>query len=480
MGDLPNEIVVMLLKELHLVDLIASRLVSKRFRSLIDSHFKFRELVAFDNESYDDLSHFNSTIEPFNCRHLFQPFRSNFLESFSFQLLFSDLRYLAVDCELANLESLNKFENLQRLELHRPAVVGQQRLSLKNLRNLTILHLVRSSPQAQLLVDSESLEKLYCDNLRESVRFARPETLRHLLIEEYSVELRQFRNLCTLKINGTYSLTEIKPDILDTLTSLTEIHLKCDGLLLDPDPLQLFVDQTVQRAARGGRLKVFVFGIEIVRSFSEYRFGEVLNTFGILQSQFDNYEALGDRLDYYTKMDYGDLLECCPDHRIPPDLTGKFSNIRIISAGLIFDADQFLSFISSCRNVIDLELNVTGLEQSFFERLTLNAFTLNYLILKGENDLNYEFCGRLFYLWKAEIYQNLEFELVFRLMKRLRYLRHFSFQQNGEQLITGRTGRSLYYLERFLASSMLERNNLSFDELVELCNSIENENKVTM
>lgn len=470
MDDLPNELIVMILRELSLIDLVGCRLVSKRFRSLVDGHFKFRELVAFENDSYDDLAHFQCTVEPFDCKHYFQPSHTDFLESTYFEFLFSNLRCLAIDCELWNLESLNKFANLERLQLHRLTVVGRRTLSLKKLTNLTILNLTWMNSDASLLVDSDSLEKLYCDTL-EFIRFVRPETLRHLLIEEYSDELAVFRNLETLKINGTYLLTEIKLNLLTRLTSLSEIHLKCDGLLLDTEPLRLLADYIVQWTDGP---KIFIYGIKLARPFDDYEFDEVLNSFAILQKQFDNYQTLGTQLNYQTKLDYGDLLECCPDRRLPNDLITKFSNIRILSAGPILDPDQFIGFLNSCRNLIDLELNVTGLDRAFFERFALNLYTLNFLILKGDlnYDPNYKFCGRLLNLWKVEIYQNLEFEFVFDLVKRLKYLRQFSFKQNGEQLIIGRTSKNCYYLERFLFNSMVERTGLSFDQLVELCNLI--------
>lgn len=480
--DLPNEMVVMFLKELPLVDLVNSRLVSKRFRLLVDCHFKFQELVAFDNSSYDDLSHFHRTVEPFKCENFFQPLRSNFLDSSTFELLFADLRCLVIDCELANLESLNKFENLQRLDLYRPIVIDRQTLKLHNLRHLTILNLQRNTPQvgAQLLIDSKSLEKIYCENL-EAVRFGQPETVRHLLIEEYSPELLQFRNLRVLKIAGTYSLCELKSNILYTLPELNEIHLKCYGLLLDLEPLRLLVDEVVRRAAiRDRHLKVFVFGLQIVRPFDEYEY-EVLTPHEILQNQLHNYEALGDHLEYYTKMHYGDLLEFYPD-RLPADLTDKFSNLRIVSAGLISDAQQFLTFLNACRHVIDLELNVTGLEQWFFDRLNLNPYTLNYLILNGENELNYEFCLKLPYLWNVVIHQNLELEMLFALLKRLRYLRYFSFKHRGELLNIGRTSRNLYFVDLVLLAKRLEHKNLSFKQLIEkltvLCKWIENGSKM--
>lgn len=453
--DLPCEMIAFVLRQLNLPDLMKCRCVSKQFRDLIDNQIKVRELYVFGNPECPK----NFCLATPNLRYLFRRPNEHIFTSTSFKNYFrTTLRSLQTDVKITNPVIFNQFPALERLYTGRLIVSFPITLTLPELRVLFISYIEPfdlrrrdGSPtivptetlEPLLVIDSKVLEKLVCESL-QYIRLTQYDTVRLLTTfdTDYSL-LQPFKMLRTLKTEGFYLPEQVKKEVTSILAldQLTELHISSP--CSDRKEIDMIV-QGLKLLTKKRRLRIFVLGIEFTKeSDFDVLYVKVNRSEPIeraqraqmLEWQIENYRHLNASLeDHWVTILYDDLLYYDQLNNPSDDLFRKFCGIRsIIMRQTIRNPDLFVRFVNSCKDLNVLELEITGLQQSLFDRLSLNRLSLHRLTLsgealKGENPkMNHAFIHKIDYLWTLRIEQSLTCDDVMCFFQTNQYLKTLYF-----------------------------------------------------
>ena len=156
MESVPDEVLVMILRDyLYADELVICRLISKRFRFLIDNYVNLKELIIYcynlKRGYMVDLSHVSN--EPVNYKNSIRLGATKLSLNPSFPLLFANLRALESNlCTEMTTDTLNVLNGLTKLEklvfkhvlfTTEDDLLQPPTLSLPNLKILS-LHLVKT------------------------------------------------------------------------------------------------------------------------------------------------------------------------------------------------------------------------------------------------------------------------------------------------------------------------------------------------
>lgn len=289
MDDLPDEILVMILKKYsYASELFVWRLVSKRFRNLIDNHLNLKELiirsklqqfVVFLSQS-NQYGIIYSKEEPVDYRNFIQMNEFKPPERSSFQMLCTNLKYLKIDILLSLtegvVETLNKLIKLEELVLECLAKQGafKAELSLPNLRRFFL----KNSQHPFKLIINSRLKQLYNGSSVE-IDLKNPDHLECLLTRETSLkQLSSFKNLRVFNFFPSFNRKQQSTKFLSFLDSLEEIYLKINLVKFKErayfDQVASVVDELLnkKRILKRDNFKIYFANILVTRPFKDYNF----------------------------------------------------------------------------------------------------------------------------------------------------------------------------------------------------------------
>ena len=272
--DLPNEMIVAVLRELNLPHLVNCRSVSKRFKNLIDKHLKIQDLLLFDHKYLKNLSEI--VLIP-SFRHLFEQSKSRILKSPSFKNFFcTSLKSLVVCSPIEEPNVLNHFRSLRRLYIWNIIIAPGARLSLPELRVLYIVTIESCDIpiEATLTINSKVLEELACFDLHR-IKLTNFDAVKQLtgtnlvlrsLYLLTPVNLIVFKRLRILVIRITiHDLTiDSYADPILALKNLAELHFQVYVVIREAGRERF--DQMVEQIwAKKPALRIFWLGIELTK-----------------------------------------------------------------------------------------------------------------------------------------------------------------------------------------------------------------------
>ena len=464
---LPNEMIVLMLRQLNLPDLINCRAVSKRFRDLIDEHLKIRDLFVFKS----DLPPRFSFATP-NPRYLLQQSDSSILRSVSFIGCFSmSLRSLKISLPLSEPSDLNQFRSLERLYAQQITIDCEVRLSLPKLRTLVIADFARADQQSVLVVDAEILEKLKCYRL-PLIKLVHYDAVRQLTTGDYDFNyehLPMFKKVRALRFEKVFGVEDVDQHVrvISALEDLTELHL--DWHRSVREEIRARIDQKVKQIwTRKAGLRIVLMGIELSEENCTKLIGRNLAGWtDYFKLQVENYQSLSTVLEGYWQEIYYPHLSLFERQAVPGDFCRKFCNIRSIVSRKISDADRFVRFINSCRDLNLLRFSTSGLQRSFYDRLSLNRLSLYDLRLDGQNsEIDFGFIYKLDYLCDLRIIPELSCETVISFFERCKYLGKLEFVAQKRRFVTLQSAKGSFQLTSCDSRSWTD---LSFHDWSELC-----------
>lgn len=431
LDDLPNEMIVAVLRQLELPDLIKCRSVSKWFRDLIDNQLKIRELFVFGDHKCSQYFYRRTP----NLRYLLKKQRFNILESLKTNYLSMSLKSFAIGVPIINIAHLNEFRNLERLYIEQVFAFCDVTLSLKKLKVLFIDEISmesssRARKQVILTVDSMVLQKLNCRMLCK-VRLTNYDGVKHLTAANFQQSyfgefknkywhiLLNYKMVQTLKINWGLFEIDAFVNTIFALENLTELHFNWES------GVQKDLDQIPKRIwAKKSGLRIFYNNVELIKenwtSIVDRRYAG-LEDVSRMQIEHCQYFCVS---ELCLETFYCDIA--FDGQPMPDDLLSRFYNIRAVHSGVISETDRFVRFVNSCKHLNRLELNITGLERDFLGRLSLNQLSFHSLTLTGEradkDGFDYTFVYKLEYLWSLRIRYRLDRETLLSFFSECKHL----------------------------------------------------------
>lgn len=453
--EFPDEIWVLIFRKyLDGIETIRCRILSKRFKFLID-RFCLNELLVYDHNSSwknpDSLLH-----EPYEVDRepdlWIQLFEFNLKPNSSFPLVFARLKFLQINRDLRkafNLEIFNELVCLERLLLPRVIISRSQTLKLPRLKVFSInlvskrdgmfsgkvQERINYDREPRLVLDSK-VERL-ADGNQKLLVLKHSECIEVLHLRSNSVEsekLIQFKNLRVLNSKLTQSLL----DAFERLEKLEELHLDvCFGGRVDKEVVikrQPLIDRLMSlRLQLKRKTKVYIQGILWPFEGTFCRFPTEL--------RIRNYHKLADCVESMRE-DYSDLVEYLDRQRdnltrngvvineygFPVCFFKKNRNIRYVEfSKIIEDEDRFLWFLSQCSRLMEIKIYLDRLSQSLFNRLPMVCGQLKELCIYSngsELDLSPVYkLNRLFRLTVHSEEEKLEWPLDLALLfEKCKYL----------------------------------------------------------
>lgn len=274
----------------------------------------------------------------------------------------------------------------------------------------------------------------------------------------------------------------------DDLPRLKEVHLfqtKFNSYELNSSTYQRYkryFNKLRNREASSKRRLVISFqGIKLTSDDQFERCNFSSNSIGL---QLENYDALIDRLPWFKRVDYKEVLRVSNGH-LPSDFFSRFGNVQyVLGHGLISDEISFLLFLTKCPNLRSLALFFVQISESFYAHLP-KIYHLNSLRIQAVmNDLiDYSFVPQLRYLNSLDTNQTLSFRFVVRAFeKSAYYLESISFRTRDERYLIDKTGPNRYYLECFENTKEKDliflKKNMNLRKLAELCRDLEDRNLI--
>lgn len=391
MDRLPLELYYLIFGFLDLKDVLKFRLLCKSTNQIV-RHFKVDQLIVNQrNLLYDFRLRDNwlFTNQPIKLRCWFSCLNSSFFLGSSLNL--TNLRRLRVanvrTTAKISLTDLNQLDRLVQLEIHYEKCLVDDKLCLASLEILVI----KSSVPIRMQIDCGQLRSLSFDyGTFEVVQFAFPERIERFLTNNYDKQVVRFKRLHYYECN---TATNLSADILTALPELTElkINVHCSD---DSATLRALV---VEQKSLDRQLKIYYNGILLTANqlAADAEF-QLRNRLAV---QMASYELLCEHLPCEYSICYDNLINLTGG-RVPASFHQKFNNLQLVEVKQRVDPVAFTIFVSRCRNLTELVLSQSNLEQSFYDQLNK---TTNLIILRIFEDdesfrLDFSFVSEMAYL----------------------------------------------------------------------------------
>lgn len=421
-NELPPEILAMIFGFLTVREKFNCIRVCKRFYWII-SNSKLRSLViAQDSLPVNERWAF--TFEPVSLCSSIISLDLDLIETQMKRELFSSLRSLFISlCNLSYLsssfvDSLNRLQLLERLELPLILLNGRRTLALANLRILSLKQVHGN----RLSLRTPKLGKLRLQSACfDSLEIVFPDELKQLDCAEFELCINRFVHLECL---FCLSISDLNEHFLLNLPELKELHF-------ERDHFAFYSLANQQRLLHRPGLAVYYQGLRS-RGYLEanLNFGsDSLNeeNVGIYLS---NYDELPNRLVFIKYINYN----CLESKQVPEEFIKKFPHLNgVWIERKIEDELKFANFLIGCPNFSLLKLNFSGLSPEFYSVLlpTLCA-TIKNLEIKDEpnliEELSFEFIRNFHYLTTLVTNKRIGVEFVYEAFKELKYLCSFTFR----------------------------------------------------
>ena len=464
MDQLPFELYPQILRHLDFYDLFRARAVCRRL-NLAVKDFKIRELlVLWSGVKSPSKGNWRHTQQPYDFTY---SIRSRDWSQFGSILNFRFLK--KVSC-MWPLQILNELKNLELLEMH----IGNWFIKTDLLKKLTLPELkaidfqvsdffFTTNHKYELELETPKLKEVTLDVTHfDSIKFNYPLAVTQLRTYSYDARMAIFKNLELFEFRF-----DLNPDFLVNFPKLSVLKI---STIMDVSYLPEFIQKCNESSI--ANLRIYYLGIEML--VGDDQDSEKLDILKRMPYEINRmpfylkaYESLDDNLPDCPEVVYGDLLKAMP--KIPADFFRKFSNINSIKVSVkIEDPDRLLEFIGGCRNLTELTLTNTGLNQDFYNRLNSSLFTLK--VLKDSDlRLDFSFLARMRLLHSFETDQELRITRELALAS-FRYLHTFIFMLYGQPFSAWRSGKNDKYV---IKSGVREfPRHSSFGELVRWCDHI--------
>ena len=447
MNDLPHlppELWTIIFKRFNLVDQNKFRLVSSRWKNIVDS-IKVNDLMISDSAD-SILNSWFITNEPISLKN--RLWNSNL--STSFQLpsrFYESVRRLKLNnlIDSTSLRWVEKFDQLEQLEIYCILSIENVLISLPCLNKLYISSISdESSSRTEFLVfNAPKLQFAYFGyKVFDAVRLIHFDCLEHLEFKNgggYS-DLNHFKNL---KIVHCHLVMDISLDLMKSLIRLPKLaELHCNALgITYPDYYGNPNDSEVERlrilfnyfskqikVLRILNLKLYFEGVLIKsgKEFDDCNFGQ-----RTLSLHMKNYDSLADCIPWFQEMDISELFESTSE--FPININQKYPNITSVRVDGTVEEEKLIWFLRGCRNLTELIIYKQSLTQQFYDQLVDWHCGLETLSIGCNAEINFDFLYKLEFLFRFSTDCSLSMDLALDLMPKLKHCVSLEFGFKGKQ-----------------------------------------------
>ena len=443
MDKLPLELFYHLFEYLDLDELFNLRLTCKEFNEML-KEFRIRELRFFDPniKTYDVIKirkrnwfYSNQLVNPNNLINISKSFILNptlfnvnhlkrlKIYGFGNSINYKSDKYCYPDkdndfklvCSRFNLQTINKFNQLEHLEMQLGVLVESIHLELTNLKILKIY--LPKNFDSFIEINAPILQALKLSlyqNAFELIKFCHPQSVQYLSINVYNSYFLIFKNITCLV---SYFAHKLDSNVLSNYTRLNELHFQAD--------YENVLAKIVQQNLNNG-LKIYMSGVRLVD-------GKIIDDVFKNNEEsflFKNYSNLEDCLDFIYKINYSKSMRLV--NTLLPDFFKKLNNIKeIYIDSKVNDQNNFIQFIEQCQNLTRIAINNSELNQLFYGNLPSICSIDRLCINEAKKvNLNFKFINRMFNLIDFDTNQQLDLNDISNLA-RLRYLKKIRFEKNG-------------------------------------------------
>lgn len=298
MEKIPEELFLMIAKEVPFQELLHLKIVCKKWNYLINQ-IKPKELLIIKRGSKISTLFCNSKyswyheFKPIDLKNVILCDHLEFLNNSTFINHLRNLESLKTEIDINDLEKLNLIPTLKVLEIEN---ILDERNELDNkvffnlnLRNLNLLKIFISyESKGRLRIDSPNLKILYVYKLL-NLEFVHPQSIKEIKIEsrwcdyEVGTEIRTFKSLkcfTSLEVFKADIYYESVNVIEDTYKSLKRAHFYCDyyGFAVHGDEdysvANDYISRMIKDRSKFGvpALKIYLNEFEIIdgKKLSEY------------------------------------------------------------------------------------------------------------------------------------------------------------------------------------------------------------------
>lgn len=397
---LPQDVLEKIFSYLNFRDLIRASLINKHFKYFFDSvtdnpnHLKFKKLFIF----VDNKGNLERNAE-FNYADSIEVKSLDFIRLPSFRRLFKNLEFLAIYSQSKNSpidivffykDYFDCFKNLRYLEFSHPSLFTNQ------LKNRTL---------RQFKIELEQTFKGQMKNYSNYLTLSNGEA--SFFIEKFRLHIfqvsrgfKQYLKLSNVKyLHLKKCLNEINIlKYMSSLKTLKSLKLSCIGI--NNDLNEIFKLQSECEIKFGSTFTVFLKDQLITKDILDLQILKTiqcnLNCMGIqlvLESsilEFVNYAKKFNVLyDYVILLNY-------KSHLISARDLAKFNNLKVlyISKPSLSNYETSL-LITSFKNIRDLQIVSTKIDQSFYEQIADSFPRLELLSITNCQIENFHFLNKL-------------------------------------------------------------------------------------
>lgn len=465
MNDLPEEVWILIFKNLELLQLLKIRAVCVRWKwiieslrtkdvSVVDSLFNAREkwnTIGLESINYQSLLYYSKP--PLNKRILTSLFGTakpeeptGSLQLVSTHPMFSRLRSMFISLpSISNFrfeEHINPFfgqlEELNCLGLN----LGETFLSLSHLKTLS-MHGLRINVKPVKL-ELPSLRQFLTSSYLSSFEFTHPQSVTHMLLREDHQSIVQFVNLEYLSCMTYHH----ESAIFGALTKLKRIHY--DNIKEIQTKDFAAVHRTKQNSGRH-ETKIVILGMDYRRQKS-YKI-----SFESLLKIYQSGKLISSGLmSIIPNIDFDQLIGEFDDQKIPLDFKNCFSNIRSISVRHKIEKDfkLFFGLLDNYPKLYHLQLSSAfdghKDEQRFYNSLPYYCKYIRRLeINSGDQDtsLDLNFVLRFGYLQRFKTNLIVRSNFIRLLFEILKYFEDLELS-GGTQIKITKIDK--YFVQQFL------------------------------
>lgn len=461
--NLPNELLSLILDKLDLIDLIRCRLVSKKFKCLVDS-IKKNELIILGDHPFAIercVSHYY--FDPLNFKCSIKPEDFDFFKSPLFQNLFKNLKSLHLFLDLhAGFEFdsglIEEFKNLESLNFSLYLFNDGFIINLPQLKEFTLFanysRWIHPCGE-KVYIKSQKLEKIKVNCCNNRFIFENPENI--IYADFYDddiapIDISQFKKLKFLKCDTRMHGSDLK--VIEELKELEELHFKGD---LNDKAKEVINNLLELKSKNQNKIKkICFFEMEITKPIDKKK------NYSRKEFEFFDYKTLStdqsrtaivfDKLSDLLKNNKEHLADLDKDKlipRLPSCFFEKFINIRSVTVLKLEDEKELVIFLRNCKHLtkLDIRESRTKLSQSFIDQLPgicgNSLYDLKLGRLSDEN-LNYEPITRIRYLGDVAIKCEIDPIFALKMFKFCRNLIDISFYHRGSVMYITREYVLLY------------------------------------
>ena len=494
-NNLPDDILPIIFRYLDIANLLNCRLVSVTWRYFIDK-IKITNLVLTNlrEMAYNKRFSWFLTNEQINYKNSYPndelffykaPLVKNMLDSLKCLNYCKKFPY----SDDYNIGYLNRFAST--LEQLNVGTVELRSTTIQlNLPNLIIFSICRIDGRydCRLVVDAPKLRYVFCSDLIKQFVLVHHESVQHLEMNHYPYDLASFINLELLQINRWPELATYKRSLVELVTSLPklkELFINSrvtmtykDDYNVGKDYLKELFGEILNQ--RRHDLNIYLNGVLLKNSADIFTYKQQVN---LEKWQIQNYQQLASNLSWFYSVDYlnySNLIDSI--HKLPDDYFQRFMNIQMVKCSQLKDEEQFLAFLNKCKKLRELSISGSVLSRQFYNSLcTLNLISLEIGNFSARNstEIDFSFLFNLPLLGSFSTYHQLPVQLGMQLFESNNQLFRIEFTNclNRFKITKGDLDSfTLSFLRNFFSlgapNERIDKNNLSYKELVELCNSM--------